>query len=73
MASTKQKLASMNNIKKAHAKWHNLSSSERAIAHLNGRARKKSSLGGGKLSRIAASPKREFISLKKLKIDKKII
>jgi len=65
MATTKQKKASKENIKKAQKKWKSMSHRQRAIAQPDGRKRAKpGSKGKGDYYRIVVRDKNQFSSFK---------
>lgn len=65
MVSEKQRKAAKKNIKKAQAKWKNMTHRQHALAQPEGRVRKKPGMGGaGKFYRVVVRPKREFTSFR---------
>jgi hypothetical protein len=65
MATTKQREAARQNIKKAQAKWQSMSSRQHALAQPEGRKRAKpGTQGGGDYFRIVVRPKEEFVTFR---------
>lgn len=65
MATTKQKRAARQNIKKAQRVWKNMSKRQRSRAQPEGAARKRPGAGGGgNFYRIEVRPRREFTTFR---------
>lgn len=72
MASAKQTQAAKQNIKKAQAVWHGMSSQARAKAQPEGRRRAKpGATGEGDFYHIAVRPKEEFTTFRTHDVGKK--
>jgi hypothetical protein len=65
MATTRQKEAARENIRKAQKKWQSMSHREHALAQPQGRSRTKPGMGGhGEYYRIQVRPKGEFVTFR---------
>ena len=65
MATNKQKTSARKNIKKAQAKWKEMTPRQRALAQPEGRSRAKvGTQGGGEYSRIVVRPKGDFTTFR---------
>jgi hypothetical protein len=65
MATTKQREAARQNIKKAQAKWQNMSHRQHALAQPEGRKRSKpGAKGEGDYFRIVVRPKEQFVTFR---------
>lgn len=65
MATTKQREAAKENIKKAQAKWKSMSSRQHSLAQPEGRKRAKpGTQGEGDYYRIVVRPKEEFVTFR---------
>jgi hypothetical protein len=65
MATTKQREAARQNIKKAQAKWQSMSARQHALARPEGRKRAKpGTLGSGEYFRIVVRPKEQFVTFR---------
>lgn len=72
MATIKQKRAAKKNIKKAQAKWQDMTHRQHALAQPEGRDRKKpGTTGKGKFFRIEVRPKNEFKTFRVQDVGKK--
>jgi hypothetical protein len=70
MATERQRKAARQNINKAQAKWHSMSSAQRARSQPNGRARKKPGMGGaGDFFHVKVRPKSDFVTFRTPDID----
>lgn len=65
MATEKQRAAARRNLKKAQAKWREMSHTEHARSQPQGRGRKKPGTGGeGEFFRILVRPKEQFVTFR---------
>jgi hypothetical protein len=65
MATTKQREAAKNNIKKAQAKWQSMSSRQQSLAQPKGRMRAKpGTTGEGNYFRVVVRPKEQFVTFR---------
>lgn len=64
MATTKQREAAQQNIKKAQAKWQSMTHRQHAVAQPKGRRRARPGAGGGEFYRIEVRPKGDFVTFR---------
>jgi len=64
MATTKQREAARQNIKKAQAAWKNMTHRQHARAQPEGKSRARPGAGGGEFYRIEVRPKRDFVTFR---------
>lgn len=71
MSTLKQKTAARSNIKKAQARWRNMSHRQHALAQPQGRTREKpGTTGKGGFFRIEVRPKGEFVTFRNQDVGK---
>ncbi len=72
MATTKQKEAARENIKKAQEKWKEMTPRQHSLAQLEGRNRAKpGTTGEGEYFRIEVRPKEEFVTFRNQDVGEK--
>ncbi len=71
MATAKQREASQRNIKKAQARWRDMSSRQHSLAQPEGRKRAKpGTQGGGEYYRVVVRPKEKFVTFRNQDVGK---
>lgn len=72
MATTKQRKTARKNVRKAQARWREMTQRQHALAQPEGRGRKRPGTGGkGQFYRIEVRPKSEFVTFRNQDVGKK--